>query len=269
MYSRLSPFGLIVSVAVMLAVLLSPAYGQQRYANQKRPIAPPINKYDSIPPRQEVHFYRLAVFPGCDQMSGAVSTADNRLGIDLVSDLFGMGFTPQSTDTSVTLTVSPLYKDRTIVRSSPFHLPNESFNLRVIIDEDTALCRVEVNNSVPMVEYVDSLPFLIVEPWRAVPEDVIAVQLDPAVSGSDVTRLVKELQEQIDCEYGIVPLPAGYYPCLPVPFVSVAAIGRRHPFLVNETEAGYLICIQLTTEACRDQVNQAMHRLQKRLASRK
>lgn len=232
----------------LIALLVMPAClpAQDWDADSGDP--PATSSAQALPiPQLRIEPLRLLVFNECRSATFGDSRESGKVAVRILTDYPSIGFLSHATDSSLTLTLKTKFRGE---RDEPFFIPQSSFELRIILGEDTAVYWVDRTSPTLSVDCLSSSPLLLLDTVRNLAEATVPLQFLSDATQSDVRDYLDAIREQFaDC-IRLIQLAEGYYPCLPVPVVNRVTLGRRGKRLpINTTPAGYLVCIQVKDES--------------------
>ncbi len=152
-----------------------------------------------------------------------------------------MGFEHSESDTLVILRLRSRSR---VAHEARIWFPTKPFPLRVILGEDTAVFRINLDSGTFV--YVDTSSLLQVESPKELPTNLVTIQLmnrDKECARS----LVEQTAEQFGSTVRQIVLDEGFYPCLPTPGVQRTNIGRKR--VLNVTESGLLVCLEVVDQS--------------------
>ncbi|MCM2271754.1 MAG: hypothetical protein NDJ18_04265 [candidate division Zixibacteria bacterium] len=188
----------------------------------------PLQKPTKIKP------FSIVIFRACEAKRDGTVAYTSRLGIDILSEYGSVGFESTTKDSllAIRLRTKP-GADRT----NSILIPRGPFHLHVVLGQDTAKFRVVQDSSLDIAYYQHSDLLKLLE-TKEVPAGLIYIQC--LGDRNAAKRALEEVEKQFGTQLTRFVLANGYYPCLPVPHVSVASLGRK--VTANRTSLGYFLC---------------------------
>ena len=232
----------VIFSAIILTFLLADTLrGQGEWDADKE--SPPTRRRISLPePLLKIEPFSLFVYEQCEPDWKGQPRQIGRLGIDVTSQYQSIGFISSSTDSTLTLKIKSRNRGE---KKESFRIPQQSFELRVILGSDTAICWVDRSNDHFNIDYRRRSKLMVLEEIHVLDDSIAFIQFAGA-SQRTVKELVRSLEDEFEDSFLIDQLPSGYYPCLPIPTLETAVIGRgKRALRVNKTEFGYLVCVRI------------------------
>jgi len=241
-----------LTIVVVLALFWSiPVFAQDWDVGSSDP--PPTGDARPLPVMQlRDKPLQLMIFDQCEPDFSGIIGHTGEIAIRFMAPYMSIGFIPSATDSTLTLKLKTKNRGE---RDAPFCIPQRSFTLRVILGEDTALLRVDRSTERVSVEYRHPSALLVLAPTRDLDDNIASMQFMDGSTQRNVRDFVTQLRDKFGDGIDIIQLEDGYYPCLSVPVVERAALGRRSKRLsLNKTPAGYLVCVSVTDRTQHDAI---------------